>query len=1010
MVAQPTVPKAKGKDGKKEAGKETKQVSDEDLKLQEELELLVDQLEGTDEEKVKEALMSIAGQLQTATSSMTSVPKPLKFLRPMFSRMVDRYEKLADGPVKVSFADALSVLATTASAGELKEGRTMLRFRLEGSGAASLSSWGHEYMRNLSSEIATEYQERLKEEKPTDDLLLLVEAIVAYYMDHNAECEAVDLLAEVESVEKIVKYVDKNSSNRVVLYLLSLGNYSASWDDFSRVMKVGYEIMMKQGQFCDALRVAMKVNSQELIAEVLHSCTDALTKRQLALMCSRQRVQIIFTRDNTKPATTTRRKGGGGPGHQQPEEATAAAVGGGAGALKTEETKDHPVKEQQEQQDVEMKPQAEEKTTTKTEKNNTATTTTTTTTTTISSSSTTNASANNNTASGDTNDYVEELVELTDLEVDTLCVELNRLMTGEALTQHFGLLAKELDVMEPKLPEDVYKMHLEERRGMGGVALDSARQNLASTLVNAFVNAGFCNDKLMTVEKSNWIFKNKEHGMTSASASVGVLLMWNVEKGLEHIDKFQWSEDSHIKMGGLMAFGLMSAGIKNDCDPAFGLLSHYLEANSGPERLGAALGLGFAYGGTRREDILELMIPVIIDCSFTVECSAMAALSVGLIFVGSCNPEAAEAILQTLLERQTTKGALDRAIARFFGVGLALLFLGTRDSCESTLCALEAVTHPLGGYSSVTVEGFAFAGSGDVLKIQRMMQLCVEKREAKEGEDEDAVQMNQAVAVLNLPIIAMSEEIGSEMTLRCLDHLLQYAELPQRRAIPLALAVHSVSNPRPAVVDTLSKLSHDADADVALHAIMSLGLVGAGTNNSRIAGLLRQLAAFYAKDSNAMFVVRISQGLLYMGKGLLSINPIHSDRFLVNPVGLGSLLTVLHAGLHFKSTILGRQHYLLYHLIPAMYPRMLITVDQDLNHLQVAVRVGQAVDTIGQAGRPKTITGFQTHNTPVLLSFTDRAELATEQYIPVSSVMEGVVILKRNPHFNPDAATEQTPT
>lgn len=50
------------------------------------------------------------------------------------------------------------------------------------------------------------------------------------------------------------------------------------------------------------------------------------------------------------------------------------------------------------------------------------------------------------------------------------------------------------------------------------------------------------------------------------------------------------------------------------------------------------------------------------------------------------------------------------------------------------------------------------------------------------------------------------------------------------------------------VIDTLSKLSHDADQDVALGAIISMGLIGAGTNNARLAGLLRQLAAYYAKD------------------------------------------------------------------------------------------------------------------------------------------------------------------
>lgn len=44
--------------------------------------------------------------------------------------------------------------------------------------------------------------------------------------------------------------------------------------------------------------------------------------------------------------------------------------------------------------------------------------------------------------------------------------------------------------------------------------MDSARGNLASTFVNAFVNAGFGNDKLMVEaeEGNSWIYKNKDHG------------------------------------------------------------------------------------------------------------------------------------------------------------------------------------------------------------------------------------------------------------------------------------------------------------------------------------------------------------------------------------------------------------------------------------------------------------------------------------------------------------------
>ncbi|KAJ2772253.1 26S proteasome non-ATPase regulatory subunit 2 B, partial [Coemansia nantahalensis] len=50
-------------------------------------------------------------------------------------------------------------------------------------------------------------------------------------------------------------------------------------------------------------------------------------------------------------------------------------------------------------------------------------------------------------------------------------------------------------------------------------------------------------------------------------------------------------------------------------------------------------------------------------------------------------------------------------------------------------------------------------------------------------------------------------------------------------------------------------------------------------------------------------------------------------------------------------------------------------------------------------GRPKHITGFQTHETPVLLAHSERAELATEKYISLTSVLEGFVILKKNPDY-----------
>ena len=85
------------------------------------------------------------------------------------------------------------------------------------------------------------------------------------------------------------------------------------------------------------------------------------------------------------------------------------------------------------------------------------------------------------------------------------------------------------------------------------------------------------------------------------------------------------------------------------------------------------------------------------------------------------------------------------------------------------------------------------------------------------------------------------------------------------------------------------------------------------------------------------------------------------------------------------------QHYLLYPLAIAMQPRMLITLVEEevekmdgevakiLKPIEVSVRVGQAVDVVAQPGKPRTITGFITQTTPVLLAYGERAELATDE-------------------------------
>ena len=81
-----------------------------------------------------------------------------------------------------------------------------------------------------------------------------------------------------------------------------------------------------------------------------------------------------------------------------------------------------------------------------------------------------------------------------------------------------------------------------------------------------------------------------------------------------------------------------------------------------------------------------------------------------------------------------------------------------------------------------------------------------------------------------------------------------------------------------------------------------------------------------------------------------------ADAVLVAGAALAGILAVLHSCLDLKATIGGSQyHHILYYLTTAMKPRMLMTVDKDMNLLPVSVRVGQAVDVVAQVRCPQLV-------------------------------------------------------
>ncbi|RWS15345.1 26S proteasome non-ATPase regulatory subunit 2-like protein, partial [Dinothrombium tinctorium] len=854
----------------KEVEKEA-ELSEEDRQMQEELEMLVTRLKEPLVSLYIPALESLRTMIRSATTSMTSVPKPLKFLRQHYDSLKAIYETMPSDEAKRFTADIISILSMTMPPEKYGIGDT-LKYRLKGS-REDIGSWGHEYVRHIAGEIAYEWQSDGIDNNYKETLLDLVKEIIPYQMRHNAEAEAADLLMEIERLDLLEQYIDNEDvCLRVCLYLTSCVPFVPDPEN-TNLLKTALKIFLKFEKYPEALRLAMQLGDVKEIEEVVKQCTDPSMQKQLSFMLGRQQVML---------------------------------------------------------EDV----------------------------------------------------------------LDTDCLDI---MSNTHLNNHFLALARELDILEAKTPDDIYKTHLENSSRSYSGNVDSARANLSSSFVNGFVNCGFGKDKLLLVEDgSKWLYKNKDHGMLSATASLGLILLWDVDSGLTQIDKYLYSSEDNIKAGALLACGLVNCGVRNDCDPALALLGDYVNHNSVPLRIGAIIGLGLAYAGSNRSDVISTLLPVLTDSKQSMEVIGITAVSCGLIAVGSTNSEVTANCLQVLLEKDADSKVdlKSEPFAKFLSLAIGLCYLGKQEGAETIQAALDVITNePFKAMSKTLLDICAYAATGNVLKIQHLLHICSEKHETKEGdEDWDKHGTNrslqQAVATIGIALIAMAEDIGSEMAFRSFGHLLRYGDLVIKRAVPLSLALISISNPKLNILETLSKFSHDSDTEVACNAIFAMGLIGAGTNNARLATMLRQLAQFHSKEANALFMTRIAQGLTHLGKGTLTLSPFHSDRQLMVPTAVAGLLIVLISLLDVKSTILSKSHYLLFYLTSAIQPRMLVTFDEDLKPLPVPVRVGQAVDVVGQAGKPKTITGFQTHTTPVLLALGERAELATEEYVALTPILE----------------------
>jgi 26S proteasome regulatory subunit N1 len=193
------------------------------------------------------------------------------------------------------------------------------------------------------------------------------------------------------------------------------------------------------------------------------------------------------------------------------------------------------------------------------------------------------------------------------------------------------------------------------------------------------------------------------------TASFG-LSLWDTDLGLSHVDKYTYSSEEYIKAGVLLATGILNSR-HTEADVATGHIDEYADNKSVPLKTSAIMGLGLAYTGSHREDLLQLLIPHVSDDGVSIEIVSLVTLVPEFIFVGSKNSEITGTILQRLVEKaERSDTGLGEKWAWYMALGLGLLYLGTScgvfPKCRSRLFSFLRRPARRVGYDHQDTQGY----------------------------------------------------------------------------------------------------------------------------------------------------------------------------------------------------------------------------------------------------------------------------------------------------------------
>ncbi|CAB0041164.1 unnamed protein product [Trichogramma brassicae] len=743
---------------------------------------------------VNAALRGLRKLMRMSTTSMTAVPKPLKYLKDSYGRLKQAHRAMPDdsteaGLARARLADIVSVLAL--AAGRRAQGARVPRL---------LSPGQPEQSRRLGPRVRPEARhgarrrvvEHAAGSGARDHLLPLAKKLVRFDAQHNAEIQACDLALEIDRLDLLVESLDKNNYSRVCLYLASTADYT---EDLERreILRTVVEQYMRFNEPTKAILTAMQLPDHDLVNGCFDACQEPLLRKQLAYALARLKVSRLARTDIRSDAD-----------------------------------------------------------------------------------------------------------------------ELERILGNGHVNAYFQQLIRELDILEPKSPDEIYGSLYEPSYGRV-LIYDSARANLAASFASAFVHAGFGRDKLMTTRSSasggesaaelNWVYKNKEHAMMSATASLGLLYMWDCDGGLVPIDKFLYASDDLVKSGALLAIGLVNCGVRSEYDPAMALLGDHVMSTSQNLRVGSILGLGLAYAATKRPDLNSLLCGPLNDrqnfCLWLWACCTWVdgTASRPCRRPSRCSPSPTD--------------CRPRRCFRFARTPTPATCSSSRSCCASARSRWRLTRptpkRPRARTCFSVIPSPRAPLEGDTARKKKPSYRPLRLGTGSHG--------GAAVLRSDLPVESRPGHPRRAQQVQ-----------PRRRSERLAQR-HLRHRPRRGRDEQRPLRRDSAPARRLLRQSAVPSVRRAHSPGPHTHGKSTRYLRFLESPTRASFILAFVF-LLY--KGTITLQPLKYSYKILDQASLAGLLVVLVSFLDCNNLILGKNHYLMYCLALAMEPRWLVTLNEDL--------------------------------------------------------------------------------